>query len=103
MAKMSDIEDGFAFKRQRKNSRTTGTRRPRSPRGEHTIPPLPAKHTLGSFTLANPTSKRAVSDYVETQARNEKVLHAAKVRSEHIPATNMTVGTFTRIKTAIGL
>ncbi len=42
------------------------------------------KHILGSFTLANPTSKRAVSDYVETQAQSEKVLHAEKVKSEHI-------------------
>ena len=52
--------------------------------GEHTIPPPPAKHIFGSFTLANPTSKRAVSDCVATQARGEKVLHAEKVKSEHI-------------------
>jgi hypothetical protein len=42
------------------------------------------KHIFGSFTLANPTSKRAVSDYVETQARDEKVLHAEKVKSQYI-------------------
>jgi hypothetical protein len=84
MADVSDVEDGFALKRRRANARTRGKKQRRAPRGEHTIPPPPAKHILGSFTLANPTSKRAVSDYVETQARGEKVLHAEKVKSEHI-------------------
>jgi hypothetical protein len=42
------------------------------------------KHIFGSFTLANPTSKRAVPDCVETQARDEKVLHAEKVKSPYI-------------------
>jgi hypothetical protein len=84
MAEMSDIEDGFALKRRREEPRALGKRPHRAPPGEHTIPPPPAKHILGSFTLANPTSKRAVSDYVETQARGEKVLHAEKVKSEHI-------------------
>jgi hypothetical protein len=88
MADVSDIEDGFALKRRRENARTRGKKRRRAPRGEHTIPPRPAKHILGSFTLANPTSKRAVSDYVETQARGEKVLHAEKVKSEHILGTD---------------
>ena len=46
------------------------------------------KHILASFTLANPTSKRAVSDYVETQARGEKVVHAEKIKSEHILGTD---------------
>lgn len=84
MANVSDIEDGFALKRRREKGRARGKKPRRAPRGEHTIPPPPAKHILGSFTLANPTSKRAVSDYVETQARGEKVLHAEKVKSEHI-------------------
>jgi hypothetical protein len=84
MADVSGIEDGFALKRRRENARASGKKGRRAPRGEHTIPPPPAKHVLGSFTLANPTSKRAVSDYVETQARGEKVLHAEKVKSEHI-------------------
>jgi predicted RNA-binding Zn-ribbon protein involved in translation (DUF1610 family) len=84
MANVSDIEDGFALKHRREKGRAPGKKRRRAPRGEHTIPPPPAKHILGSFTLANPTSKRAVSDYVETQARGEKVLHAEKVKSEHI-------------------
>src|SRR5260370_5247785 len=84
MDDVSDIEDGFALKRRRENARARGKKRRRAPRGEHPIPPPPAKHIPGSFTLANPTSKRAVSDYVETQARSEKVLHAEKVKSEHI-------------------
>src|SRR5271156_5602940 len=84
MADVSDIEDGFALKRRREKALTGGKKRGRAPLSEHTIPPPPAKHILGSFTLANPTSKRAVSDYVETQARGEKVLHAEKVKSEHI-------------------
>src|SRR5882724_6005473 len=81
MADMSDIEDGFALKRQRKNAKAQKKKRPR---GECTIPPRPVKHILGSFTLANPTSKRAVSDYVESQARDEKVLYAEKMKSEYI-------------------
>ena len=83
MAKLSDIDDGFALKRRLDKGRTRKKPR-RPPPGDHTIPPPPAKHILGSFTLANPTSKRAVSDYVETQARSEKVSHAEKVKSEHI-------------------
>jgi hypothetical protein len=84
MTDASDIEDGFALKRQREKTRSGGRKRGRTPRGEHTIPPPPAKHILGGFTLANPTCKRAVSDYVESQARGEKVLHAEKVKSEHL-------------------
>jgi len=88
MADMSDIEDGFALKRRRKDAKLTRKKRRAQPRGECTIPPLPVKDILGSFTLANPTSKRAVSDYVESQARGEKVLHAEKVKSEHILGSN---------------
>src|SRR6266851_556947 len=84
MADMSDIEDGFALKHQRKNAKAQGKKRRASPRGACTIPPVPVKHILGSFTLANPTSKRAVSDYVESQARDEKVLHVEKMKSERI-------------------
>src|ERR1700737_83637 len=84
MADVSDIEDGFALKRRREKARTGGKKRRREPLSEHTIPPPPAKPILGTFILANPTRKGAVSDYVETQARGEKVLHAEKVKSEHI-------------------
>src|SRR5712692_451513 len=84
MADMSEIEDGFALKRQRKNARGRRKKRRESAHGECTIPPVPVKHILGSFTLANPTTKRAVFDYVESQARDEKVLHAEKVKSERI-------------------
>lgn len=62
MADMSDIEDGFALKPLRKKARARGKKQRRTPRGAHTIPPPPVKHILGSFTLANPTSKRAVCD-----------------------------------------
>lgn len=81
---MSDIEDGFLLKRLRRNANKRRTKRRSSVRGECTIPPVAVKHILASYTLANPTSKRAVCDYVETQARDEKVLHAEKVKSEHI-------------------
>lgn len=84
MGDVSDVEDGFALKRRREMGRARGKKRRRPLRGEHTIPPPPAKHILGTFTLANLTSKRAVTDYVETQARGEKVQHAEKVKSEHI-------------------
>jgi hypothetical protein len=84
MADLSDIEDGFALKRQRENARSHTKKRRTTLHGEHTIPPRPVKHILGSLTLANPTSKRAVSDYVATQARDEKVLHAEKVKEEHV-------------------
>jgi hypothetical protein len=49
MADMSDIEDGFALKRQRR--RAIAKKKIRA-RGKCTIPPPPAKHILDSFTLA---------------------------------------------------
>jgi hypothetical protein len=84
MTDMADIEDGFTLKGRRANVRARRKKGGRTPLGAHTIPPPLVKYILGSFTLANPTSKRAVSDYVETQARGEKVLHAEKVKSERI-------------------
>jgi len=84
VADVSDIEDGFALKRRRDKARKVGKKRVPVPTSEHTIPPPPAKHILGSFMLANPTSKRAVSDYVETQARGERVLHTEKIKSEYL-------------------
>jgi len=44
----------------------------------------PSASEARSFTLSNPTSKRAIADYVESQARSEKVQHAEKVKSEHL-------------------
>lgn len=80
MPDISDIEDGFAMKRRREKQRKKG----RGVRGEDcTIPSEPAKHILSTFTLSSPTSKRAIKDYVEVQAR-EKVLHAEKVKTEHL-------------------
>ncbi len=80
---MSDIEDGFAMKRRPQNALARGKKR-KVGEEECTIPPIPVKHILSSFTLSNPTSKRAIKDYVESQARDEKVQHAEKVRSEHL-------------------
>ncbi len=81
MAKhVSEIEDGFALKRQRENARG----KKRKVKGACIIPPPPVKHILSSYTMSNPISKRAVSDYVETQARSEKVQHAERVLSEHV-------------------
>jgi hypothetical protein len=34
--------------------------------------------------MSNPFSKRAISDYVETQARDETVQHAERIMSEHV-------------------
>ena len=82
MKDLSDIEDGFAFKRRRDTAKARGNKG-KNVRGKHTIPPPPAKHILSSYTMGNPISKRAVCDHVETQAR-EKVLHAEKVKSEHV-------------------
>ena len=75
---VSEVEVGFALKRRRDE----GKKRKRV-KGEHTIPPPPVKHILSSYTMSNPISKRAVSDYVEIQAR-EKVQHAERVMTEHI-------------------
>jgi hypothetical protein len=77
---VSEVEDGFALKRRRDEGK-----RGKKPKvkGGHTIPPPPVKHILSSYTMSNPISKRAVSDYVEIQAR-EKVQHAERVTTEHI-------------------
>src|SRR6266566_5572242 len=78
MAKhISEVEDGFALKRQRDKEKKPKVK------GECTIPPPPVKHILSSYTMSNPISKRAVSDYVEIQGR-EKVQHAERVMTEHV-------------------
>jgi hypothetical protein len=67
------------------------------------IPPPPVKHILSSFTLSNPRSKRAIEEYVEWQARGEKVHHAEKIKSEHLfGQDSMTVGTCIHNVIAIG-
>jgi hypothetical protein len=78
---VSDVEDGFARKKHKKKTRANNRKRVR---GDCTIPPPPVKHILSSFSLSNPISKRAVQDYVESQARGEKVQHAEKVKSERV-------------------
>jgi hypothetical protein len=70
------------MKRRREKAQLRG--RKKRVRGECTIPPRPVKHILNGFTLSNPTSKRVIMDYVESQARSGKVQHAEKVKSEHV-------------------
>src|SRR5438874_626044 len=84
MAKrISDVEDGFATKRLREGASASGRNR-KAVRGECTIPPPPVKHILGSFTLSNPASARAIREYVESQAGGERVQHAERVSTEHV-------------------
>jgi hypothetical protein len=80
---VSDVEDGFAWKKGKEKARVKRRKR-KQVRGDCTIPPHPVKHILGSFSLSNPISKRAVQDYVESQARGEKVQHVEKIKSEHL-------------------
>src|SRR5258708_15143802 len=79
--KVSDMEAGSGLKEGGEKARG---RKRRKVRGECTIPRVPVKSILSSFTLSNAASKRAITDYVETQARDEKVLHAERVNSEHV-------------------
>ena len=81
MAKhVSEVEDGFTLKRQRDQGEKGKKRKFKE---EHTIPLPPVRHILSSYTMSNPISKRAVSDYVEIQAR-ENVQHAERVMTEHV-------------------
>ena len=50
---------------------------------ECVIPPPPVKHILKSYTLSNSRNARQISEYVEWQARGEKVQHAEKIKTEH--------------------
>lgn len=77
------VESAPIVKGQRQKARPQGKKRLHVS-GECTIPPPPVKHILSSFTLSSPTSKRAITVYVESQARGEKVQHAEKVKSEHL-------------------
>lgn len=70
--------------KRRRESVRAARRKPKPVGGECTIPPPPVKHILGSFTLSNPASARAIRDYVESQARGEKVQHAERVSTEHV-------------------
>jgi hypothetical protein len=52
--------------------------------GECTIPRPPVKRILSNYTLSNRTSERGIRDYVESQARGEKVQHSERVKTEHL-------------------
>lgn len=77
-ARVSDIEDGFALKRRARS------KKPNENKDDCGVPPPFVKHILNSFTLSNPASRRAIVDYVEIQARGERVQHAEKISSEHV-------------------
>ena len=74
--------------RPRKGKRRPGRKTP-SPllndSGEHVIPkPLPAR-VLGDFlVMRTEHDERAIREYVEVQARPEKVTHLEKVKTEHL-------------------
>jgi hypothetical protein len=84
MTGVSDIKDGFAMKRKGGKNRSPKKRKRKMSPEDCTIPPEPAKHILNSFTLTSLTSRHAIKGYVESQARDERVLHAEKVKSEHV-------------------
>jgi hypothetical protein len=84
MTSVSEIEDGFAMKRKGDKNRSPKKRKRKISREDCTIPPEPAKHILNSFTLTSLTSRHAIKGYVESQVRDERVLHAEKVKSEHV-------------------
>jgi predicted RNA-binding Zn-ribbon protein involved in translation (DUF1610 family) len=69
--------------KKRKNDRSRARKKSHTA-DECTIPPPPMRHILSSFTLDTATGKRAISDYVQSQARDEKVQHAEKVKTEHV-------------------
>ena len=78
---VSDVEDGFAWKKRNKKVSASARKRVR---GECIIPPRPVKHILSSYTLSNLANQRDISDYVEWQARGERVLHAEKLKTERL-------------------
>lgn len=70
---ISDIADGFSVTKAKKKRQSD----------ECVIPPAIQKHVLSTLTMSSPRSKKAIANYVEVQAR-EKVLHAERVKSEHL-------------------
>jgi hypothetical protein len=52
--------------------------------GNHTVPPVPAKHILDSWVLSNPINKREVKEYVENETRDEVVQHLERVKTEYV-------------------
>jgi len=75
MIDISEIADGFGAKKRKSRKQKF--------KDECVIPPAIPKHVLGTLTMSSPRSKKAIANYVEVQAR-EKVLHADKVKAEHV-------------------
>ncbi|WP_243336685.1 hypothetical protein [Anaeromyxobacter soli] len=72
------------MKRSRKPSRTRRSRRPSS-KGECVIPPPVPLEVLPQFALNTPDYKaRGIREYVESQAKDEKVKHAERVTTEAV-------------------
>jgi len=69
-----------------KKLKKSKTERPRTRQDpdECVIPAPPVKHILSSYTLSNLANQRDISDYVEWQARGERVLHAEKLKTERV-------------------
>jgi predicted RNA-binding Zn-ribbon protein involved in translation (DUF1610 family) len=55
----------------------------------HTLPHVPDKRVLSSYTLSSPISKRMITEYVEARTQGEEVLHAEKVKSERLLERDM--------------
>ena len=68
------------MQRKRKENQT----RKQKIKGEHVVPPIPAKNILKNFSLSNPTGEHAIKDYVEIQTHGEVVQHLEKVKTEHL-------------------
>lgn len=62
-----------------------GRPQPRRRADEHVIPPAMPPEALGQFVLKrSPHEERAVREFVELEARGEKVTHLEKVKTERI-------------------
>lgn len=74
----------MATKRSSRSSRTGRSSR-RSSNGECVVPPPVPLEVLPQFTLNTPAHKeRGIREYVESQAKDEKVKHAERVATESI-------------------
>lgn len=75
MIDISEIADGFGAKKRK--------HRKKKFKDECVVPPAIPKQVLSTLTMSSPRSKKAITNYVEVQAR-EKVLHTERVKSEHV-------------------
>ncbi|PYV11318.1 MAG: hypothetical protein DMG07_19525, partial [Acidobacteria bacterium] len=67
------------------SSSSMSKERKRRPKGECTIPPAFPPDAIGEFVLKRSHGEeRAIREYVEWQARGEKVTHAEKIMTERL-------------------